>query len=145
MLTCHIIHLTTFYTMDLKMFRKSFKLSQSDLAQLFDCSVGHISNIENGTRSLTGLQIRLLIDKYGYDVVSQYAEPSELPASASSVNIDMHQTKIEGNHAPVQNGDGNSMSPDAGLIQVMQKQADHISELLRQQDRLISLMEKMKN
>lgn len=131
--------------MNLKQFITDYRLSQKELADVLGCTPTNVSNIASGKRNLTGLHVRLLIDKFGLDVISKYAEPTELPAPASSVNIDMHQTKIEGNHAPVQNGDGNNMSPDAGLIQVMQKQADHISELLRQQDRLISLMEKMNN
>ena len=50
--------------------------------------------------------------------------------------------EIKNNVAPVQNGDGNSISTDATLIQVMKQQSDQISELIRQQDRLISLLEK---
>lgn len=122
------------------MFRKSLRLSQSDLAQLFECSPGHISNIESGARSLTGLQLRLLIDKFGYDVVAKYAEPSELPASPA-VSIDMRRNRIEGNTGPVQAGDGNSMTTDPSLAEVMKMQAENIKELLRQQDRLITLLE----
>lgn len=127
--------------MELKLFRKNYKLSQSDLAELFGCSVGHISNIESGIRTLTGLQIRLLIEKFGYDVIAKYAEPGEIPQGAT-VNIDMKRTKIEGNTAPVQNGDGNHMTNDAALIKVLSQQSEQITELLKQHDRLISLLEK---
>lgn len=127
--------------MELKLFRKNYKLSQSDLAELFGCSVGHISNIESGIRTLTGLQIRLLIEKFGYDVIAKYAEPGEIPQGAT-VNIDMKRTKIEGNTAPVQNGDGNQMTNDATLIKVLSQQSEQITELLKQHNRLISLLEK---
>lgn len=128
--------------MELKLFRKNYKLSQNDLAELFGCSVGHISNIESGNRTLTALQIRLLIEKFGYDVVAKYAESGEMPQGA--INIDMHKTEIKDNQGPVQAGNGNNMSPDAGLISVMQSQAAHITELLKQQDRLIKLLEERK-
>ena len=129
--------------MDLKMFRKTHKLSQRDLAELFDCSVGHISNIESGTRSLTGLQVRLLIDEFGYNDVAKFADASDLPSgSPASVNVDMSKTEIKGNTAPVQNGDGNQMSTDSALVQVVKQQSDQISKLIEQQERLISLLEK---
>ena len=127
--------------MELKLFRKNYKLSQSDLAELFGCSVGHISSIESGIRTLSGLQIRLLIEKFGYDVIAKYAELGEIPQGAT-VNIDMKRTKIEGNTAPVQNGDGNQMTNDATLIKVLSQQSEQITELLKQHDRLISLLEK---
>lgn len=138
--------------MNLKQFITDYRLSQKELADVLGCTPTNVSNIASGKRNLTGLHVRLLIEKFGLDVISKYAEPSELPAPASSVNIDMHQTKIEGNQAPVQNGDGNHISTDATLIQVMKQQSDQNSALIaelskrsEQMDRLISLMEKMKN
>lgn len=129
--------------MELKLFRKNYKLSQSDLAELFGCSVGHISNIESGIRTLTGLQIRLLIDKYGYEAISKYADATELPPVSGGSG------SVEAVNSNVQNGDGNSITADAVLIQVMKQQSDQnsalISELAKrseQIDRLISLLEK---
>lgn len=133
----------TISTMDLKRFTQDYRLSQKELAVLFDCNPSNVSNIVAGKRNLTGLQIRLLIDKFGYDVIAKYAEPGEMPQGAA-VNIDMRRTKIEGNTAPVQNGDGNQMTNnDASLIQVLSQQSAQITELLKQQDRLITMMETM--
>lgn len=131
--------------MNLKDFRKDYKLSPSDIAELFSCSVGHIYNIESKSRPLTELQIRLLIDKYGYDEIAKYADPEDLP-KGPTVNIDMHKTSVgDNNNGPVNAGNGNqTVSPDAGLISVMQSQAAHITELLKQQDRLIKLLEERK-
>ena len=116
-------------------------LTPEKLASIFNCSIGHIYNIVSKGRSLTAMQIRLLIDKYGFDTVAKYAEPGEIPQGAT-VNIDMKRTKIEGNTAPVQNGDGNQMTNDATLIKVLSQQSEQITELLKQHDRLISLLEK---
>lgn len=136
--------------MDLKALRKDYKLSPSDLAELFKCSVGHIYNIESGSRTLTELQIRILIDKYGYDEIAKYADPEDLP-KGPTVNIDMHKTSVgDNNNGPVNAGNGNqTVSPGAGLISVMQKQADQNSALIaelakrsEQMDRLILLLEK---
>lgn len=128
--------------MNLKSFMNEVDLTPEKLASIFNCSIGHIYNIVSKGRSLTAMQIRLLIDKYGFDTVAKYAEPEEMPQGAT-VNIDMHKTSVGDNiNGPVNTGNGNqTVSPDAGLISVMQKQAEHITELLRQQDRLISLLE----
>ena len=134
--------------MELKLFRKNHKLSQSDLAELFGCSVGHISNIENGTRTLTAIQIRLLIDKYGFETVAKYAGDGEMP-QGPIVNVDMHRNEIKNNQGPVQAGDGNTMTTDATLVAVMKQQSEQNSALIaelakrsEQMDRLISLLEK---
>lgn len=132
--------------MDLKKFRFDYKLSQSDLAELFGCKQGHISNIEAGSRSVTALQIRLLIEKYGADVISKYAEPGEMPAT-----ITVHAPHVKENSGQVNSGGTNTQNnsnADATLIQVMKQQSDQITVLLEQQrkfqeqqDRLISLLE----
>ena len=127
--------------MNLKSFMNEVDLTPEKLASIFNCSIGHIYNIVSKGRSLTAMQIRLLIDKYGFDTVAKYAEPGEIPQGAT-VNIDMKRTKIEGNTAPVQNGDGNQMTNDATLIKVLSQQSEQITELLKQHDRLISLLEK---
>lgn len=131
--------------MKIKDFRRDYKLSQRDLAELFNCSVGHLYNIESGSRALTPLQIRLLIDKYGYDAISKYATASEMPAT--SVNIEnKNENKGSGN---MQTGEGIQINTDAALVEVMKKQADQNSALLaelskrsEQMDRLITLLEK---
>lgn len=133
--------------MDLKLFRKSCKLSQSYLADLFDCSVGHISNIESGNRSITAFQIRLLIDKYGYDVISRYCDPSELPARP----IIVHAPNVHDNKGQVNTGGTNTQNitpANNDLINVLKQQSTllsnqsaQITTLLEQQARLIAMLE----
>lgn len=127
--------------MDLKKFRHDHRLYQSDLAELFSCRQSNISLIETGERNLTQLQLRLLIDKYGIDVVAPYLDDGDkLP-----VGITINAPKITGNSAPVQNvtgGDGTQTTTDSTLVQVMKQQSDQITKLLEQQERLINLLEK---
>ena len=127
--------------MNLKNFRTDFKLSQRDLADLFGCKQANISNIENGVRKITRSQLKCLINKYSLERIKPYLEEDDsLPAA--TVNADIFQTNIEGNNSQIQNGDGNSITADAALVQVVKQQSDQISRLLDQQDRLISLLEK---
>lgn len=129
--------------MDLKNFISDYRLSQKELSEVFGCSPTNVSNIVSGKRNLTGLQIRLLIDKYGYEAISKYADATELPPVSGSSG------SVEAVNSNVQNGDGNSITADATLIRVMKQQSDQnsalISELAKrseQIDRLISLLEK---
>lgn len=125
--------------MDIKKFRKAHKVSQSDLSALFECSQGHISNIESGERNLTPLQFRLLIEKYGFDKVSPFIEDDD-PVPAS---ITVNAPNISHNSAPVQNGDGNHMMVDDRLIRVLEEQSKQLTKSQEQQDRLITLLEKL--
>ena len=129
--------------MDLKNFISDYRLSQKELSEVFGCSPTNVSNIVSGKRNLTGLQIRLLIDKYGYEAISKYADATELPPVSDGSG------SVEAVNSNVQNGDGNSITADATLIKVMKQQSDQnsalISELAKrseQIDRLISLLEK---
>lgn len=129
--------------MDLKNFISDYRLSQKELSEVFGCSPTNVSNIVSGKRNLTGLQIRLLIDKYGYEAISKYADATELPPVSGGSG------SVEAVNSNVQNGDGNSITADATLIRVMKQQSDQnsalISELAKrseQIDRLISLLEK---
>ena len=129
--------------MDLKNFISDYRLSQKELSEVFGCSPTNVSNIVSGKRNLTGLQIRLLIDKYGYEAISKYADATELPPVSGGSG------SVEALNSNVQNGDGNSITADATLIRVMKQQSDQnsalISELAKrseQIDRLISLLEK---
>lgn len=122
--------------MDLKKFRFDYKLSQSDLAELFGCKQGHISNIEAGSRSVTALQIRLLIEKYGADVISKYAEPGEIPAT-----ITVNAPHIKENSGQVNGGGGNTQNntnADKDLITVLKQQSDQITTLLQQQQTFLA-------
>lgn len=126
--------------MDLKKFRFAHKLSQSDLAELWGVKQAHVSSIEKGERNkITPLQVRLLIERFGYDDVAKYASPGEMP-ERQQPNV-----SISGNTGPVIQGNGNTITTDAKLIDVVQQQTAQISTLLEHQNRLISIIEKMQN
>lgn len=57
---------------DLRSFRKSKKLNQSDIADLFSCVQSNVSDIERYKRDLTPEQLSILIDKYGESEVMKY-------------------------------------------------------------------------
>lgn len=134
--------------MDLKLFRKSCKLGQSEIAKLFGCSIGHISNIESGARSVTSLQIRLLIEAYGRDKVAPYADPGELPSENPSITVNM--PNVRENNGQMNSGGNNTMNQSDPSVIGMVKQLieqnaikdGQISTLLQQQERLIALLEK---
>lgn len=134
--------------MDLQKFRHDYKLSQRGLADILGCKQSNISSMENSEKPLSTLNVKILIEKFGFDAISKYLTAEELPAS-SVVNVDINKTEIKGNTAPVQNGDNNQMSADATLVQVLKQQSDQNSALLaelskrsEQMDRLITLLEK---
>lgn len=150
--------------MNLKQFRKDRGLGQKDIAEIFGCKQNHVSAIESGTRALTPLHIRLLIEKYGFDVVAQYANAAELPEKPS---VTINAPVISDNTAPVQAGNNNKMelpqtpgTDSASLIALMnnmlavqQKQMQQYAEILaskdaelakrdQQIDRMIDILEK---
>lgn len=92
--------------------------------------------MENSSKPLSALNVKILIEKYGYEAISKYADATELPPVSDGSG------SVEAVNSNVQNGDGNSITADATLIQVMKQQSDQISALLAQHDRLISLLEK---
>lgn len=133
--------------MDLKSFISDLRVSQKELADVFNCNPANVSNIVRGKRNLTPLHVRLLIEKYGFDAVAKYADPSELPASGPAVTIDMSKgrTEITGNSALVNNGSGTQNAGDSSLADalraqatVLSNQSEQISKLIEQQNSLIS-------
>ena len=128
--------------MDLKAFRKSYKLSQRDLAALFGCTQSHVSSIELGTRTLTKSQLDTLVDKYGVDTILPFASDSEKPI----ITLGYPKNEIKGNSGPVQQGETNTIaSADPKLVEVINQQSVQISKLIDQQERLITLLEKCQN
>lgn len=132
--------------MDLKKFIKDNRISQVELSTLFDCKPGHVSNIVNGKRSITQLQIRLLIEKYGVDKVMPYADQGEMPQGAI---VNVTAPVITDNTAPVQAGNNNSMevpNDTAALVALMNKMLDQHEKQLQKRDaqidRLIDILEK---
>lgn len=123
--------------MDLKSFRKAYKLSQSDLAELFGCTQAHVSSLELGTRSITKSQLEALVGRFGLDNILPFASESEKPI----LTLGAVRNEISGNSAPVQQGNDNTISTDAQLVKVMLQQGEQINTLLEHQSRLISIIE----
>lgn len=122
---------TVFAIMKLSDFIKDYRLKQTELAEVFGCKAPNVSKIVSGERNVTGLQIRQLIDRFGYDVIAKYAEPGEMPAPITAINT----PTIAENSAPVNSGNGTqTVSTDAKLLALL-------AEKDKQIDRLISLLE----
>lgn len=129
--------------MDVQKFRHDYNLNQKDLADIIGCKQSNVSLIEKGERNFTNFQIRLLIEKFGFDVISKYADPGELPQG-----ITVNAPVISGNSGPVQSGSGNQMSTagdTASLIALMNKMLDENAKQMAtkdaQIDRLIKILE----
>ncbi len=58
---------------DLKAFRKKYRLKQVDIAKLFGCVQGNISAIETGKKKLEEYQARIIEEKYGKEVLEEFA------------------------------------------------------------------------
>lgn len=63
---------------DLKLFRAKHNLTQKDVALLFNCVQGNISNIENNGRDLESYQVDILVNKYGADEINKYLSKSNI-------------------------------------------------------------------
>lgn len=61
---------------DLREFRRDKRVTQSELAELFQCKQNFISRIENGERTLPPEKLDILQDKYG-DISKYYKEVSD--------------------------------------------------------------------
>ena len=136
--------------MNIKKLRFDCHIGQNEMASILGCTQANVSRIENGSRCITGQQIAALIERFGLDVVSRYADPSELPASgpAVTVTLDHSRTEIKDNQGPVNSGSGTQNVGDSSLVEalkaqatVLSNQSDQISKLLDQQARLIALLE----
>ena len=82
---------------DLKAFRKKYKLKQVDIAKLFGCVQGNISAIETGKKRLEDYQARILEEKYGREVLEEFAICRNLSEMSSSClaaeNVPVYETK----------------------------------------------------
>lgn len=145
--------------MDLKSFRKNHKLSQSELAQLFGVTQAHVSSIEKGERNrLTPMQMRILVDEFGYDDISMYASPEELPERQAPLSPSVPTGILGDNNVQV---GGNANNVNAGgalsmalaeiakahdLMSKMQSESDRrTAKMQEQMDRLISIIEGQQN
>ena len=50
--------------MDLQRLRHDYKLSQSELASILGCKQSNISTMENSSKPLSALNVKILIEKY---------------------------------------------------------------------------------
>lgn len=150
--------------MDIQKLRHDFRLSQKALGTILGCQQSNVSLIEKGERDLTQFQVRLLIEKFGFDKIAEYANPNEMPQGAI---VTVNAPVITDNTAPVQAGNNNKMelpqtpgTDSASLIALMnnmlavqQKQMQQYAEILaskdaelakrdQQIDRIIDILEK---
>lgn len=68
---------------DLKRFRKDHKLSQIDVAFMFECNQSNIAHFERSGRDLTNEQWEILTNKYG-DITSYYTENAKCTSEETS-------------------------------------------------------------
>lgn len=68
-----LFNLWIMVSFDLKAFRKKYKLKQVDIAKLFGCVQGNISAIETGKKKLEEYQARIIEEKYGKEVLNEFA------------------------------------------------------------------------
>lgn len=114
-----------------------YRLSQRELADVLQCNPSNVSNIVNGRRQLTGLHFRRLIDRYGFNAISEYAESGDdMPKKVEGVNI-------YGNSAPVQNGDGNVCTENSALIAIIKQQTELMRSKDEQISRLLAIIERL--
>lgn len=64
---------------DLKRFRKANKLTQVDVAKLFNCNQNFISNIETGAKPIPADKLEILKKKFGD--ISAYFSPLVEPST----------------------------------------------------------------
>lgn len=72
---------------DLKGFRQAFNLTQSQLAEMFNCKQSNISGMEKTMRDLEPYQKEILINKYGEASVNKYTVSSFLKDDTNKENI----------------------------------------------------------
>lgn len=64
---------------DLTGFRRKYKLTQKQVADLFNCNQSNISGMEKTKRDLEPYQRELLVREYGEEAVNDYSIPSDTP------------------------------------------------------------------
>ena len=127
-LLIYLIYLTFMFR--LKQFRHDKGLKQSHLQDLFSCTQPTISQIENGRIAMPTNFVRILIENYGEEAVSEYIIPESNNASASNGS-----TAVAGNGNTITNNDV------AGLIELQKGYQQMLKEKDKQIDRLLSIIE----
>ncbi|WP_106828147.1 helix-turn-helix domain-containing protein [Parabacteroides pacaensis] len=116
----------------LRQFRNDKGLKQSDLQELFSCTQPTISQIENGRISMPANYVRILIDKFGKEVISEYEQPEYNNASAN-----------DGSMAVAGNGNHhiNANTTLEMAINEIAEQRKLVAKSQEQIDRLLSIIE----
>lgn len=113
----------------LRQFRNDKGLKQSDLQELFSCTQPTISQIENGRIAMPANYVRILIDKFGKEVISEYEQPEYNNASAN-----------DGSMAVAGNGNRVNSATDK-FLDVIKLQQEQLSKSQEQIDRLLAIIE----
>ena len=130
---------------DLKNFRQSHNLFQSDMAELLQLNQSNVSRAElRGYLELTFNQKNALVERFGEeDVESFRISDNEAVPSKSNVTVNASNSTIEG--GGTQNNSING--PDAMSMAIIKQQSEALIKLTEkhasQNDRLIALLEKL--
>lgn len=57
---------------NIKSFRRDFAIRQQEMAALLKCSQSYVSYLERGERDILPAEEKILIDKYGKEVMDKY-------------------------------------------------------------------------
>lgn len=77
---------------DLKGFRQEFKLTQNQVAAMFNCKQSNISGMEKSMRDLEPYQKEILVQKYGETAVNKYNKvlSNDIDTKSSSIQSNAH-------------------------------------------------------
>lgn len=77
---------------DLKGFRQEFKLTQNQVAAMFNCKQSNISGMEKSMRDLEPYQKEILVQKYGETAVNKYnkVQSNDIDTKSSSIQSNAH-------------------------------------------------------
>lgn len=121
-------------SIDIKGFRKSNNLTQSDLADYLGCSKAFISSVENGNRPLPLEMLSKMIDNVlNWDI-------SMLPQTSRGDNT----IQVTGTNVDMRNINQSKGGDDARRIKELeQRVAELIEDKKRLQDMIAKLLEKI--
>lgn len=79
---------------DLKRFRRDKKITQVELARLFQCNQNFISRIENGEKPMPTDKIGILQSKYG-DISSYYTEAEDAKSHNKQKKVTVSESSLD--------------------------------------------------
>ncbi len=101
---------------DLKQFRKDFGITQKAMAEIFNCVQPNISAFERLGKDLEDYQSKILVEKFGEDIVKKYIIPN------TTTNIGQNFGAIGGNNRSTYTNVGNTINlslPEEGTVKII--------------------------